>query len=220
MSERYYSAAAIREIERIAIQQDGIPGFELMQRAGAAAFATLQRHWPGAKRLIVFCGTGNNGGDGFIVAMLAMRAGIAVEAYLVGAMANVRGDARKALDRALAVQVPVRRAQEAPNLQEAPDTVIVDALLGTGLAGEVREPFRAAIATINASHLPVLAIDLPSGLCSDTGAMLGAGVKADVTITFIGRKAGMAKGAGPALCGTVVLDALGLMATRCRTAPH
>jgi ADP-dependent NAD(P)H-hydrate dehydratase / NAD(P)H-hydrate epimerase len=212
MTGRYYTAAAIRGLERSAIEHYHIPGFELMQRAGAAAFAALRRRWPGAKRVLVFCGTGNNGGDGFIIAALAKEAGFAVDAYLVGAEEKIRGDARKAYERALAAQVPVHEVKGAPDLQMTADTIVVDALLGTGLASEVREPVRGIIDAINASRLPVLAVDLPSGLCSDTGTILGAAVQADLTVTFIGRKAGMLEHTGSALCGTVVVDPLGLPA--------
>jgi NAD(P)H-hydrate epimerase len=109
------------------------------------------------------------------------------------------------------MNAPIHFLAVLPPLDNYPaSTVIVDALHGTGLSGEVRGASRQAIDAINASGLPVMAIDMPSGLCSDTGAVLGACVKADLTMTFIGRKKGMLAGAGPAMCGKVVFDDLGV----------
>lgn len=218
--ERYYTAAEVREMDRHAIEDLGIPGFELMHRAGAAAFAALRARWPKVQRLLVFCGTGNNGGDGFVIAALAHDAGLDAQIHLVGKPADVKGTAREALAFAEARGLQARDVQAfldasvqrrtATATQEIPaTTVIVDALLGTGLSGEVRPAFRQAIDAINRSGLPVLAVDIPSGLCSDTGAVLGTCVKAELTVTFIGRKHGLVTGEGPAHCGTVVFDSLG-----------
>src|SRR5690606_1061192 len=123
---------------------------------------------------------------------------------------SISGTACEALMFAKARGLRLHAAQALPDFSFAPrTTVIVDALLGTGLAGDVRPAFRHAIEAINSSGLPVLAVDIPSGLCSDTGAVLGASVKAELTVTFIGRKHGLIRGAGPAHCGTVVFDDLG-----------
>lgn len=218
---RYYTAAEVREMDRHAIEDLGIPGFELMRRAGAAAFAALRTRWPHVRRLIVVCGTGNNGGDGFVIAALAHDAGLDAQIHLVGKPADVKGTAREALAFAEArglgahdIQSFVDSAGALSAAHAASviphDTVIVDALLGTGLTGGVRPAFRHAIDAINRSKLPVLAVDIPSGLCSDTGAVLGACVKAALTVTFIGRKHGLVTGDGPAYCGTVVFDSLGV----------
>lgn len=204
----YYTAAAVRELDRIAIEECHIPGFELMQRAGKAAFTALLQAWPATRQLLVFCGTGNNGGDGFVIAALARAAGLDACICLVGDQAGIKGDARKALALAEAQHITIKDAAQCQLTADAANTVIVDALLGTGLRGNVREGFRAAIDAINASGLPVLAADIPSGLCSDTGAVLGAAVRADVTVTFIGRKAGLVLGAGPQQCGRIVFDDL------------
>ncbi len=206
----YYTAAAVRELDRLAIEECHIAGFELMQRAGRAAFAELQQRWPATQQLLVFCGTGNNGGDGFVIAALARAAGLGACIALVGDRASIKGDARMALALAEAQHVPFVDVAACMQMGDAPHTVIVDALLGTGLRGEVRESFRTAIDAINASGLPVLAVDIPSGLCSDTGAVLGAAVRADVTVTFIGRKAGLVSGEGPHYCGRIVFDDLAI----------
>ena len=193
-----YTAAQTRELDRIAIEDCGIPGIRLMSRAGRASFERLLAQWPQPDHIHVFCGTGNNGGDGFIVAALARSRGIPVTVYLLGDMNSIAGDAATARDQAVAEGVPVQAFSDAV----APASgVLVDALLGTGLSGEVRDACRAAIETINNSGLPVLAIDIPSGLCSDTGRVLGMAVVADHTITFIGVKRGLLTGAAPACTG-------------------
>jgi hydroxyethylthiazole kinase-like uncharacterized protein yjeF len=205
----YYTAAEVRAMDRHAIEDLGIPGFELMRRAGAAAFNALMKRWPETTQLRVFCGTGNNGGDGFIIAALAHDAGLDAHIHLVGNMHAIKGTAGEALSFAKAHGLAVSEAL--PDMSAlSGETIIVDALLGTGLTGDVRPAVREAIEAINNSRLPVLAVDLPSGLCSDTGAVLGACVDADLTVTFIGRKHGLVIGEGPAHCGTVLFDSLGV----------
>ncbi|MDR2214064.1 MAG: NAD(P)H-hydrate epimerase [Pseudomonadales bacterium] len=203
--ERYYSAAQSRELDRLASAEFGIPSFTLMQRAGAAAFAALRRRWPRVRRLEICAGTGNNGGDGFIIGALAVEAGLQARIHLLGELARVQGTALEALDLARARQVPV---EAGITLSPDANTVVVDALLGTGLVGALRSPYREAIAAINASALPVLAVDSPSGLDSDSGAILGDCVRADITVTFIARKLGLARGEGPRMCGEVIFDSL------------
>ncbi|HSB96111.1 MAG TPA: NAD(P)H-hydrate epimerase, partial [Spongiibacteraceae bacterium] len=195
-----YSAAAVRELDRIAIEEFAIPGIQLMKRAARAAFDALLAHWPQVGQLHVFCGTGNNGGDGFIVAALARQRGLAVTVWQLGAVDKISGDAAQARLFAVREQVEIKTFDGV-----VPQAgVIVDALLGTGLGGVVRTPYDGAIAAINASGLPVLALDIPSGLCSDTGSVLGCAVNADVTISFIGLKQGVFTGAGPDHCGRVL----------------
>jgi len=211
VSAEYFTAAQVRELDRLAIES-GIPGFELMQRAGKAAFNALRWQWPRLRTIIVVCGTGNNGGDGFIIAGLARAAGLAVTVHVIGARSAIKGDALRALEyaegRHLLPEFCTELALMPP--PTGPDTVIVDALLGTGLGGPVRLPQRNTIEAINRSGLPVLAVDIPSGLCSDTGSVLGACVAADLTVTFIGRKLGLVAGEGPACCGKVMFDDLGV----------
>ena len=163
--------------------------------------------WPDPACLHIFCGAGNNGGDGFIVAELAANRGIPVIVYQLGAVGKIAGDALEARVRALAAGVQVTGMDEEPVLEEG---VIVDALLGTGLRGEVRPAYAAAIERINASALPVLALDIPSGLCSDSGRELGAVVQADCTITFIACKQGLLTGAAPHYCGDLSVSDLNI----------
>jgi NAD(P)H-hydrate epimerase len=192
-----YRAAQVRELDRLAIEQCGIAGGMLMERAGAAAFALLRRCWPQVRRIGVVCGVGNNGGDGFVLARLAREAGLEVMLYQVGEAARLRGDALAA-SRAVGMAAQPLVAGALRHCD-----VVVDALLGTGLSGEVRDEWHRAIAAINDSGRPVLALDIPSGLDADSGVPQGCAVRAEATITFIGLKQGLLTGAGPALCGAL-----------------
>ncbi|HSM68562.1 MAG TPA: NAD(P)H-hydrate epimerase, partial [Xanthomonadales bacterium] len=206
-----HNAAGVRELDRRAIEQAGIAGETLMIRAGEAAFRRMQAHWPDCMQPAIVCGGGNNGGDGYVVALLALRAGLQPQVYATLSPADLTGDARTMADRALADGVPVTLLS-----QTRPDfsghDLIVDGLLGTGLSGPVRAGQAVLIDTINQSGLPVLALDIPSGLSADTGAPLGAAVQADVTVTFVGMKRGLLTGAGPALCGELYFEDLAIPA--------
>lgn len=205
-----YRAADVRELDRIAIEQYGIDGFSLMQRAGRAAFEVLRETWPDVKRINVFCGSGNNAGDGYVIAESAHQHGLEALIWYIKAPDELRGSARRAAGEALSAGVPVRRFQPGVSLMGEGTTVLVDALLGTGLSGPVREDYREAITCINQSGLPVLAVDIPSGLDGDSGRPMGAAVRADVTVSFIGMKLGLARGAGPDHCGMLVYRDLGV----------
>jgi NAD(P)H-hydrate epimerase len=159
-----------------------------MSRAADAAFDCLLQCWPEVDCIRVLCGTGNNGGDGFLIADLAHKRGIATSVMQLGDPAKIGGDALLARQQALANGVSIEAYEKAPLQARG---VVVDAMLGTGLGGEVRGEYREAIAAVNASGAPVLAVDIPSGLCSDTGRELGVAVAADLTVTFIGLKRGL-----------------------------
>lgn len=199
-----YQAEQVRAMDQAAIQDHGISGTVLMERAGASAFAALQKQWPQARRIGVICGTGNNGGDGFVVARLAKEAGLNVEVYQVGDAASLKGDALAACQRLQSVDISPEPYAEAKSLSDY--EVIIDALLGTGLHGEVREQHAEVIADINQAARPVLALDIPSGLNADTGAVQGVAVKAACTISFVGAKAGLYTGDAPDYCGTLIFD--------------
>lgn len=209
--EDYYLAADVRELDRIAIQEKGIPGFTLMHRAGTAAFNALLAKWPATENIMCFCGSGNNGGDGYIIASLAAKQGLKASVIAVGSPEKLRGDALTAYHSALEAGVsiePFATLNSAFHERPTRNTVLVDAMLGTGLSGNVTGSTLAAIEVINASPCPVVAADIPSGLCSDTGRILGSSVKADLTVTFIGRKVGQVIESGPGLCGELLFDDL------------
>jgi NAD(P)H-hydrate epimerase len=203
-----YTTAAVRAADRHAIEQLGIPAAVLMARAGGAAFAHLVRRWPAARRLLVLAGPGNNGGDAYVLARLAGAAGLKVT-LVAPAGAAVPGPARAAEDE-WAAAGGVARPWADSLLTEA--DVVVDGLLGTGLAREVGPPFRDLIGAVNAAGTPVLALDVPSGLDSDSGHPRGIAVRAALTVSFLGRKQGCWLGDGPDHVGEVVLEDLGVPA--------
>lgn len=206
----YYLAADVRELDRIAIEEKGIPGFTLMQRAGQALFEELRKRWPRSTSIICFCGSGNNGGDGYVVAALAKDKGLEATVVTVGDPDSLKGDALTACQLAESRGVPLIPFEAFRMNLIVPGTVVVDAMLGTGLSGEVRGVYRDAINLINTLDCPVAAADIPSGLCSDTGKTLGTATQAELTVTFIGRKLGQVIEDGPALCGTLVFNDLGV----------
>jgi NAD(P)H-hydrate epimerase len=207
LPRQLYCAAKVRQLDGIAIQQHGIPGFELMRRAGRAAYELLQSKWPAARCIAVFCGAGNNGGDGYIVAARAAQLGLDVRLYMLVAAERLQGDARRAYDRAVEAGV---KPQAWHGADFAGTDVIVDGLLGTGISGAVRENYQRVINAINQAGVPVLALDIPSGLCSDTGAILGDAVSATCTISFIGLKQGLLTGGGRTCSGELHFHDLGV----------
>ncbi|QSP94581.1 NAD(P)H-hydrate dehydratase [Marinobacter salinisoli] len=212
LPDSLYSAEGVRALDRYLIDEQGIDGFELMLRAASAAFRRLVSRWPEVNTVLVLCGAGNNGGDGYLVAANAIRHGLSVNCIAVAATEKLTGDARRAWQKAAADGVNV---QELANLSDGELSslfsgagVVVDAMLGTGVSGAPREPFAGLISRCNASPAWVLAIDLPSGLNATTGATEGGAVQADLTVTFIGLKVGLFTGQGAATCGEVVFDSL------------
>ncbi|MFP4607889.1 MAG: NAD(P)H-hydrate epimerase, partial [Thiohalospira sp.] len=200
-----WRAEQVRAFDRIAIEEQGIPGYRLMSRAGRATWAAAAARWPRARSVAVICGGGNNGGDGYVIARLAQEAGLEVTLFHVGDPGRLHGDALTAAQAA-------RKAGLEPRPFEGDDLagfdLLVDALLGTGLEGEVRGSARAAIEAMNNAGRPVVAVDIPSGLHADTGAVLGVAVGAAVTVTFIGLKVGLFTGEGPDRAGEVVFHDL------------
>lgn len=186
--EALYSAEQTRELDCHAMEDCGISGATLMARAAAAALDHLLAAWPRPALLQVLCGTGNNGGDGFLLADLAHKRGIAVQVWQLGDHSRMRGHAAGARDQARAHGVAI--AAYHPGALR-PEGVLVDAMLGTGLRGELGSPWREAVDACNDSGLPILAVDIPSGLCADTGRRLGTSIRADLTVTFIGLKRGL-----------------------------
>jgi ADP-dependent NAD(P)H-hydrate dehydratase / NAD(P)H-hydrate epimerase len=200
-----YTAAQVRALDAYAIDTGGIPSYTLMKRAGEAALRYLRSRWPTAHRIVIVCGGGNNGGDGYVLARFARAAGLTVSVLATVQPERLEGDARRAYDDCAASGIPVGRfTSEAL----AEGDVIVDAMLGTGLRSVLRDDALAVIDAINAAHRPVLALDVPSGLDADTGAPFGAAVRADCTVTFVGLKTGLFIGVGPERAGTVYFDDL------------
>lgn len=205
-----YSTRQVRDLDEYAIQERGIAGYTLMKRAGEASLRMMRTRWPMAHQVAIVCGSGNNAGDGYVLARFAQAAGLEVRVLAVADPQGLRGDARRAWQDFVASAGLVEPFGD-PRLLAAGD-VVVDAMLGTGLDGPVRPAFAAAIAAVNGCGRPVFALDIPSGLSGDTGLPLGVAVRADCTITFIGLKTGLYLGDGPEYCGTVFFDDLEVVA--------
>lgn len=199
-----YRAEQVRELDRTAIEGFGIPGLTLMERAGSAAYRLLRTKWPEAQDITIVCGTGNNGGDGFVVARLVLQDGIAVRVLQLGDPDRLSGDARRNADAFMAMGGEIIPFGSVPEQTE----VIVDGVFGTGLEREVAGDWAEALVAINDHWAPVLALDIPSGLHSDSGRVLGVAVKAHATISFIGLKQGLFTGDGPEQCGELHFDDL------------
>jgi NAD(P)H-hydrate epimerase len=208
-----YSTEQVRSFDRRAIEGLGIPGFELMRRAAGAALAFVESRWPDAESLTIYCGAGNNAGDGYLLAALARAAGYGVEVIAVVDPAVLGGDAARAVvlarDAGVAVNAFVA-ARQPPDPASADAGVVVDALLGTGLTRDVDGAMADAVGAINSSGRPVFALDIPTGLDGDSGAVRGVAVEADATITFVGLKAGLFLGAGPGRRGVLGFSGLEL----------
>jgi NAD(P)H-hydrate epimerase len=198
-----YRASQVREFDRITIEEYDIPGAELMERAGSRAYRFIRQRWPDLHEIVVVCGMGNNGGDGYVIARLASQAGLRVRVLQLGDALQLKGDALIMAESWTALGHPIEPFEDLGN----PD-LIVDAVLGTGLERDVIGDWATAIEKINRHHAAVFAIDIPSGLHADTGRIMGCAIEAAATISFIGLKQGMFTGRGPDCCGEIVFDAL------------
>jgi len=177
-------------LDRRTIQEAKIPGTTLMERAGAGVITHLIEHYGPlkGKKVVVLCGKGNNGGDGLVVARLLQGKGAKINVILMAPYQELSKDA-KTMYRRLKKKITPSHILVSPR-QEILDSltqdahILIDGLLGTGLSSSIRDPYSAAITAINASHAYTVAIDIPSGLDSETGAILGTAVQADLTVTF------------------------------------
>lgn len=208
LPETLYTAAQVRELDRRAIEDAGITAYELMQRAGKAAWQQLMLQWPGAEHILVLCGGGSNAGDGYVLATQALMENRQVTVLTLGdrlhlprPAAEVRGEFLKAggMEKGFEIRLPAA-------------DVIVDGLLGTGIDRSLHGEWLKLVDEVNTSGMPVLSLDIPTGLHADTGAELGTAVRAALTVTFIGLKSGLFTGAGPECTGLLRFDDLGVPA--------
>lgn len=188
-----FGVEAVRDIDRAAIEGEGIAGYTLMTRAGEAAVDHALRRFPDAKRWQVLCGAGNNAGDGYVVARLAAARGIDVSALALVDPSKLSGDAATAFQDFVDGGGAVRGWSG--EIDEGAD-LLVDALLGSGLDRPVEGRFATAVEAINAHPGDVLALDIPTGLNGDSGRVMGVAVDADLTVTFVGLKTGLFLGSG------------------------
>ncbi len=203
-------------MDRIAIEDLGIPGYTLMQRAGSAAVRAARVRFPDARRWQVLCGSGNNGGDGYVVARLAAEEGIAASVVTLVDPATLSGDAATAYADFKAAGGTV--APWAGEL-DADAQLLVDAILGRGLERDVGGVFADAVKAINAHPAAVHAMDIATGINGDSGRVMGSAVKATLTTTFVALKSGLFLGAGPTHCGEVNLARLDIGAAALAAIP-
>jgi NAD(P)H-hydrate epimerase len=207
-----YSASAVRELDRRASAELGVPSFELMSRAGAAALRALRRRWPDARAIVVLCGAGNNAGDGLVLARLAKAERLDVRVLAVSPPDRLKGDAKRALEECVAAGIAVERFAGLDRSMGADPPIIVDALLGIGADRPLVGDFAAAVAAASSSGGPVLALDIPSGLHADTGWPLGDAIRATATVTFVALKQGLYLGRACDYTGDIELADLDLPA--------
>ena len=206
LPDTLYNVNSIVQLESIAINQYGIPAYELMKRAAAAVFDVIHNNYSGRKNILLLCGAGNNAGDGYVVATLAKQAGYHVTVVSLIAPETLKNEAQLAYQDWLAIG---KNALADFSLLEKAD-IVVDALLGTGLTREVSGDWAKWITAVNESTKPVISIDIPSGLLADTGAIAGVAIKAGITVSFIGLKQGMFTGQAKDVCGEIVFNNLAL----------
>lgn len=203
-----YSAQQVQLLDARALQQMDAQGYELMEQAGEAAFMALLSEWPSVRQLIVLSGKGNNGGDGFVVARLAKQHEIDVQLVLSCDESELSGTAAIAAQDTFAEGIEVIGANHINWPQPQDGCVVIDALLGTGLKQDIKGDLLTLIEQVNQSGLPVLSIDVPSGINSTTGALQGAAIHATTTISMIAYKQGLFTGSGPVFSGQVRLAPL------------
>ena len=211
LPDTLYTADQVKNIEQFAINGCGIPSYTLMQDAGQFAFDKIKEKYPECQSICVICATGNNGGDGYVVARLALQSKLDVTLIQLGTVDSISGDAL------LARQDFVKSGGVSSSFDASllNADLIVDAIFGTGLDRNISGEYLTAIEAMNSvvSSSPttkVIAIDIPSGLAADTGAIFGTCVKADLTVTFVGLKRGLFTGQARDYVGEIAFDALSI----------
>jgi len=208
----------VRAIDAWAINEMGVPGVVLMENAGRSCAELVKEKLRGIERpkVCIFCGTGNNGGDGYVIARHLLNIGYEVVVAVCGSRQKVRGDAKVNLDILEKLAHPIKlidpkaegTAERIKSLCRRAD-MLVDALFGTGLSGELRGGYKELIETVNEQGRPILAVDIPSGLDCDAGRPLGAAVKADYTVSFVAAKKGFENPAARQYTGEVYVASIG-----------
>lgn len=208
---RALTVRRLRRLDRAAVRRYGIPALLLMENAAAACREEILKRYPRAKKTVIVCGKGNNGGDGFALARQLRGAGLAVIVAYFGAPGRTSPDALVNFRIVRKLKVPmVRLRRDARGLERAlrQADLAVDAIFGTGLTREATGLYRDAIRALNASGRPVVSMDIPSGLDADSGRVLGEAVRADLCVTLVAPKLGFKK-AG-AWTGRVVVRDIGV----------
>jgi hydroxyethylthiazole kinase-like uncharacterized protein yjeF len=214
---RVLNSTQMREADRRTIGQIGIPSLVLMENAGRQAVAAMEAMYSDLadRQVAVLCGRGNNGGDGFVVARTLVQRGTDVAVFLIGRVADVRGDARTNLEilgriGVTVVEVADSQAWELHFSEVSDCTLIVDAIFGTGLNAPVTGLIESVIADVNASGIPVVSIDLPSGLSADSAEPIGPSVEASLTVTLAAPKLPLVLPPGETRAGDIVIADIGI----------
>lgn len=203
--EYLLDAVQMKQCDRFTIEEMGIPAMVLMERASLAVVEELLRAIPKPDSVLVVCGSGNNGGDGFAVARLLKERGIRVDVSFVGREASMTRECR--MQRQICEKCGIKISS---NFDAEEYTVIVDAIFGIGLSRPVTGAYAEVIAKINQSSARCVAVDIPSGIHADTGAVMGIAVRADLTVTFAAKKIGQILYPGAACCGTLIRREVGI----------
>jgi len=214
---RVLNTRQMREADRVTIEVIGLPSMVLMENAGRQVAAAIEASYADALdgRIAVLCGRGSNGGDGFVVARTLLQRGVDVSVFVIGAIADITGDARTNLEilgrvGLSAVEVQDEQAWELHFSEIAGCSLIVDALVGTGLVTALRGMVETVVADVNASGIPIVSIDLPSGLTADSPHMSGACIDASMTVTLGAPKLPLILPPGEAKVGEVVVADIGI----------
>jgi len=212
LPRQLYESQAVRQLDRLAINVFSTTGLELMRRAARACLRAARERWPASYHLIVFTGAGNNGGDGYVIAAQSIELGLSSEVLYLSPPEQLVGDAARAFQLAAGAGAKIHPFVEADFAmrKHQPHTLLVDALLGTGLDRPVSGDYISAIQAINTSQIPVLSVDVPSGLNADSGEPIDDAVRATGTVTFIGMKRGLLTGSAQNYTGDLYFDDLDL----------
>jgi NAD(P)H-hydrate epimerase len=210
MKMKILSVAEMQKLDQRAIQEIGIPSLILMENAGRGVAEIVMEKLgdlASKKKVAIFCGAGNNGGDGFVAARHIFNKGIKVGVYLIGKKSALKGEPK--INASILENIGVKIKEISGPLDIDAD-LIIDAIFGIGLKGEIREPARSIITSINKKAVPVISVDVPSGLDADTGKVLGVAIKADITVTMQFPKKGFYLNSGPEYTGRVVVADIGV----------
>ncbi len=218
-TERTMTRQQVRDVDAWAIGRMGVPGIVLMENAGRSCAELALEMVKGIEtpRAIIFCGTGNNGGDGYVIARHLLNSSCGVRFCICGSPDKVRGDARTNLDILTAMGhaatiMPMGKPEMAATVQELAGgcDLVVDAVFGTGLSEELRSDYASLIEAMNGLAGRKLAVDIPSGLDCDTGAPMPVAFRADATVTFVAPKSGFASESSKRYTGEVYVASIGI----------
>src|SRR5882672_5551191 len=214
---RVLNAAQMREADRRTTEEIGIPSLVLMENAGRQAVAAMEAMHSDLLELevAVLCGRGNNGGDGFVVARTLLQRGVDVSVFLMGLVAEVRGDARTNLEilgrlGLSVVEIADSEAWELHFSEVSECTLIVDAIFGTGLNAPLSGLMETVVADVNGSGIPIVAIDLPSGLSADSHVPIGDSIEAGMTVTLAAPKLALVLPPAETRAGDIVIADIGI----------